>query len=393
MEARDRPGPPRADRRGRPLLPARLRAAEPARPERRSPRVPRERLRGGSEAARLVWARGIERADRRPPRQPVPRRPVQPGARGEGLPGSDPARAGPGAFDVVVVGAGPAGLAAAVYASSEGLRALVVERESIGGQAGASARIRNYLGFQRGIAGGELATRAYQQAWVFGTDFLLMREVTGLRTHDGRPRRRRSPTGRRSRRAASSWRWASPIAGSAFRRSRPSAGAESSTATRLGCPAVRRGQGLRRRRRELGRAGGRASEPVRRRRDARLPASLLDDSMSRYLWTRSRPPASREALDDHRRRRGRRTAPGAHAPRRVGWQEMLPPTRCSSSSADSRGPTWLPQEVERDERGFVVTGGGRSACSRPRSRACSRSATSERGRSSASPRPSARARS
>ena len=91
----------------------------------------------------------------------------------------------PGRFDLVVVGAGPAGLAAAVYASSEGLRALVVEQESIGGQAGSSARIRNYLGFQRGIAGGELATRAYQQAWVFGTSFLLMREVTGLRAVDG----------------------------------------------------------------------------------------------------------------------------------------------------------------------------------------------------------------
>jgi thioredoxin reductase (NADPH) len=88
-------------------------------------------------------------------------------------------------YDVAIVGAGPAGLAAAVYASSEGLRALVVERESIGGQAGSSAKIRNYLGFQRGISGGELATRAYQQAWVFGTTFLLMREVSGLRLGDG----------------------------------------------------------------------------------------------------------------------------------------------------------------------------------------------------------------
>ncbi|HEX2063017.1 MAG TPA: FAD-dependent oxidoreductase [Acidimicrobiales bacterium] len=88
---------------------------------------------------------------------------------------------GPGEFDVVVVGAGPAGLSAAVYASSEGLRALVVERESIGGQAGASSRIRNYLGFSRGVTGAELAQRAYQQAWVFGTSFLLMKDVTGLR--------------------------------------------------------------------------------------------------------------------------------------------------------------------------------------------------------------------
>lgn len=90
-----------------------------------------------------------------------------------------------GEFDVAVVGAGPAGLAAAVYASSEGLRAVVVERTSIGGQCTSSARIRNYLGFARGITGAELAQRAYQQAWVFGTDFLLLREATSLRTSDG----------------------------------------------------------------------------------------------------------------------------------------------------------------------------------------------------------------
>ena len=83
-------------------------------------------------------------------------------------------------FDVLVVGAGPAGLAAAVYASSEGLRTLVVERESIGGQAGSSSLIRNYFGFSRGVSGAELAQRAYQQAWIFGTSFLLMREVVRL---------------------------------------------------------------------------------------------------------------------------------------------------------------------------------------------------------------------
>jgi thioredoxin reductase (NADPH) len=97
-------------------------------------------------------------------------------------------------FDVVVIGAGPAGLAAAVYASSEGMRALVIEREAIGGQAGSSSLIRNYLGFSRGVSGSDLAQRAYQQAWVFGTKFLLMREVVelrpgerhhGLRTSDG----------------------------------------------------------------------------------------------------------------------------------------------------------------------------------------------------------------
>jgi thioredoxin reductase (NADPH) len=87
-------------------------------------------------------------------------------------------------FDVVIVGAGPAGLAASVYASSEGLSALVVERENIGGQAGSSTRIRNYLGFSRGLSGAELAQRAYQQAWVFGATFLVAREVTDLRVGD-----------------------------------------------------------------------------------------------------------------------------------------------------------------------------------------------------------------
>ena len=87
-------------------------------------------------------------------------------------------------FDLVVVGAGPAGLAAAVYASSEGLSTLVVERESIGGQAGSSSLIRNYLGFQRGISGSELTQRGYQQAWVFGTQFLMFDSVSGV---DPRP--------------------------------------------------------------------------------------------------------------------------------------------------------------------------------------------------------------
>jgi thioredoxin reductase (NADPH) len=89
-------------------------------------------------------------------------------------------------FDVAVIGAGPSGLAAAVYASSEGLRTVVIERESIGGQAGASSRIRNYLGFQRGITGADLAQRAQQQAWVFGTTFVQMCEARSIRSDGDR---------------------------------------------------------------------------------------------------------------------------------------------------------------------------------------------------------------
>jgi thioredoxin reductase (NADPH) len=84
-------------------------------------------------------------------------------------------------FDLVIVGAGPAGLAAAVYGASEGLRTVVVERETFGGQAGTSSLIRNYLGFSRGISGSELAWQAYQQAWLFGASFRIARQATGLR--------------------------------------------------------------------------------------------------------------------------------------------------------------------------------------------------------------------
>jgi thioredoxin reductase (NADPH) len=85
-----------------------------------------------------------------------------------------------GEYDLTIVGGGPAGLSAAVYASSEGLRTLVLERGAVGGQAGSSSLIRNYLGFARGVTGGELSQRAYQQAWIFGTRFAITREARSL---------------------------------------------------------------------------------------------------------------------------------------------------------------------------------------------------------------------
>jgi len=83
-------------------------------------------------------------------------------------------------YDLIVIGAGPAGLGAAVYGASEGLRTVLVEREAIGGQAGQSSRIENYLGFPSGIAGGDLARRATAQARRFGAEMLLTSEVSSL---------------------------------------------------------------------------------------------------------------------------------------------------------------------------------------------------------------------
>ena len=83
-------------------------------------------------------------------------------------------------YDLIVIGAGPAGLGAAVYGASEGLRTVLVEREAIGGQAGQSSRIENYLGFPSGIAGGDLARRATTQARRFGAEMLLTSEVSRL---------------------------------------------------------------------------------------------------------------------------------------------------------------------------------------------------------------------
>ena len=83
-------------------------------------------------------------------------------------------------YDLVIVGGGPAGLAAAVYGASEGLRTLLVEREAPGGQAGTSSRIENYLGFPSGLSGGELTRRAVAQAARFGAEILTPQETARL---------------------------------------------------------------------------------------------------------------------------------------------------------------------------------------------------------------------
>jgi thioredoxin reductase (NADPH) len=88
-------------------------------------------------------------------------------------------------YDLIIIGAGPAGLAAAVYGASEGLSTILVEREAAGGQAGMSSRIENYLGFPAGLSGSDLSRRAMTQARRFGAEFLLTHEVCAITDHDG----------------------------------------------------------------------------------------------------------------------------------------------------------------------------------------------------------------
>jgi thioredoxin reductase (NADPH) len=89
-------------------------------------------------------------------------------------------------FDLVIVGAGPAGLSAAVYGASEGFSTLVVDEGGLGGQATSSSLIRNYLGFPRGVSGRRLAQQAHEQAWVFGANFAFMQRATDLRREGDR---------------------------------------------------------------------------------------------------------------------------------------------------------------------------------------------------------------
>src|SRR5262249_32140633 len=140
----------------------------------RSPALPVVVLRFGAERSALVNPSNLEIADAFSVMTPI-------------SPGE--------IFDVAVVGAGPAALAAAVGASSEGLRTVVVEHEAIGGQAGTSSMIRNYPGFSQGISGARLAQETWQQAWSFGTTFLFMRQAESLSRQDGHYRLRLSDGG------------------------------------------------------------------------------------------------------------------------------------------------------------------------------------------------------
>ena len=261
----------------------------------------------------------------------------------------------PGTFDVVIVGAGPAGLAAAVYASSEGLNALVVERESIGGQAGSSTRIRNYLGFSRGLSGAELAQRAYQQAWVFGATFLLTREVAEVVLGD--PTHTVSITGGPSVEARSvilamgvSYRRLDVPALSALEGRGVYYGSSPSEARQFTGKSVY----------VVGGANSAGQAAVHLSRYARsvtlLCRSAIEKSMSRYLIDEIDGKSNIHVLDgaevvDAGGEDGLETL----TLRARNGVETVPADALFILIGAEPRTEWLPPEIERDERGFVST--------------------------------------
>jgi thioredoxin reductase (NADPH) len=262
-------------------------------------------------------------------------------------------------FDVVVIGAGPSGLTAAVYAASEGLSTLVIDRAGIGGQAGTSSLIRNYLGFSRGISGGELAQRAYQQAWVFGARFALMREARALRRDNDR--------------------WVVALDGGDEATARAVVLATGISYRRLGVPALERlvGAGVfygasvsEARTLTDGRAfvvGGGNSAGQAAMHLSRYAASVtvvvrgrtLASSMSEYLQQALAAAANiairteTEVVDGNGADRLERVTLRL---RSYGETELLPASGLFIMIGAQPLTDWLPAEIERDDRGYLLTG-------------------------------------
>jgi thioredoxin reductase (NADPH) len=262
-------------------------------------------------------------------------------------------------FDVIVIGAGPGGLTAAVYAASEGLTTLVIDRAGAGGQAGSSSLIRNYLGFARGISGGELAQRAYQQAWVFGVRFALMREARALRREGDR--------------------WVIALDGGDEASGRAVVLATGISYRRLGIPALERlvGSGVfygasvsEARTQSGGEAfvvGGGNSAGQAAMHLSRYAANVtlvvrgqsLAASMSHYLQEALAATSNvtirldTEVMDGHGEEKLEQlTLRG----RTSGEAERLPASGLFILIGAQPPTDWLPEEVERDEYGYVLTG-------------------------------------
>ena len=258
----------------------------------------------------------------------------------------------------MIVGAGPAGLAAAVYGASEGLRTIVVEREAPGGQAGTSSRIENYLGFPSGVSGDELASRALQQARRLGAEILVTRSITRI---DAATRQVHLDGGDVLQRADDHPRLRRVVAAPADRGLRPARrqgrllrrGAQRGIEhARAGRPYRRRGQ--------LGGAGGAVLLHLCAERDDPLPRR---DAREEHVALPHRP--DRDPVEHRRHVRSRGGGACTATPR---WRRSTSATRATAKTTrlESGGlfifigadaeTAWLPPEIALDRHGYVLTG-------------------------------------
>jgi thioredoxin reductase (NADPH) len=262
-------------------------------------------------------------------------------------------------FDLVIIGAGPAGLAAAVYGSSEGLRTVVVEREIFGGQAGTSSLIRNYLGFSRGVSGSELAWQAYQQAWLFGASFRLARHTTAL--HHGPEQL----VVNLSDGTEVAGRAAIVATGASYRRlGVPSLEALQGAGVFYGA-AVAQAQGMKGQEICVVGGGNSAGQAARHlsKHARRVTLLVLGESlaahMSQYLIEEI------EATENIQVRLNTQVIDGGGQgrlehlvlkDRASGLKEMFPAAALFVLIGARPHTGWLPEEVMRDERGYIITG-------------------------------------
>jgi thioredoxin reductase (NADPH) len=262
-------------------------------------------------------------------------------------------------FDVVIVGSGPAGLSAAVYCASEGLRTLVIDAGGIGGQARSSSLIRNYLGFAKGVSGSRLAEQAYDQALGFGASFLLMHRAASLARIDDRLEVKLVDD------RAVAARTVILATGAVYRRlDVPSLEALTGAGVFYGGP-VSEAAGLQGKDVYVAGAGNSAGQAVlhlaRYARQATLlvRAQSLDAGMSHYLVQ------AVEAAPNIVVRLGV-TVVGGDGDGRLEWlvlretdsgRETVVPADALFVLIGARPHTgWLPADLVRDERGFVLTG-------------------------------------
>jgi thioredoxin reductase (NADPH) len=261
--------------------------------------------------------------------------------------------------DVLVVGAGPGGLAASVYASSEGLSVLCVEEQALGGQAGQSSLIRNYLGFSRGLSGNELAQRGFQQAWVFGARFVLTHRVIHIQPIVGGFLCDVEGAGQVRARAVVL------AAGVAYRRlGVPPLEALSGSGVYYGAN-VSEGHGLTGAHTVIiggGNSAGQAALHLQRyAADVALVvrAADLSESMSQYLIDEIEVSPRITVLPNSEIVDGGGEGWLSEVVvlnRETGERHTLPADGLFIMIGAAPHTGWLPEEVERDQRGFVLTG-------------------------------------